>query len=236
MSGSFPRIRQVALVAEDLAATRTVLESGLGLRQPFADAGVGTFGLENAVYEAGSDFLEVVSPKQEGTTAGRWMSRIGGDGGYMVIFQLADFEELAAARARAREAGIREVWEHDGEDISSAHLHPKDTTGAIVSIDACRDQDSWRWGGPRWEHGQPADSYLGGGLTSVVIEVEDVEDTRRRWAAFLGCAPERLPSGQTIRLVPAAEGQAARGVIALEMAVTSPAGSVEVGCCVVSNG
>ena len=38
----------------------------------FNDPGVGHFGLENAVIPIGTDFLEVVSPKEENTTAGRF--------------------------------------------------------------------------------------------------------------------------------------------------------------------
>ena len=37
----------------------------------FRDPGVAAFGLQNAVMPIGRTFLEVVSPVQEGTTAGR---------------------------------------------------------------------------------------------------------------------------------------------------------------------
>ena len=77
------------------------LRSELGLGEPFADPGVGAFGLHNAVYAIGDTFLEVVSPTQPDTTAGRYLDRHG-DGGYMVIFQLAD---LDAARERAAAMG-----------------------------------------------------------------------------------------------------------------------------------
>jgi hypothetical protein len=41
----------------------------------FNDPGVGHFGLENAVIPLGTDFLEVVSPIEENTTAGRFLER-----------------------------------------------------------------------------------------------------------------------------------------------------------------
>ena len=83
------RLRQAVLVARDLGPVSRRLRSELGLGEPFADPGVGTFGLHNAVYAIGDSFLEVISPNQPDTTAGRYLGRRG-DGGYMVIFQLAD--------------------------------------------------------------------------------------------------------------------------------------------------
>ena len=96
------RLRQAVLVARDLEPACGRLAGGLGLGAPFHDPGVGLFGLRNAVYALGEDFLEVVSPEQEGTAAGRQLERRG-DGGYMLIFQVDD---LAAARARAERLGI----------------------------------------------------------------------------------------------------------------------------------
>ena len=57
----------------------------------FNDPGVSHFGLENAVIPIGTDFLEVVSPKENNTTAGRYLKKRNGDGGYMVIIQVNDF-------------------------------------------------------------------------------------------------------------------------------------------------
>ena len=56
------RLRQAVLVARDLAPVSERLRSELGLGEPFADPGVGAFGLHNAVYAIGDTFLEVVSP------------------------------------------------------------------------------------------------------------------------------------------------------------------------------
>ncbi len=140
------RLRQAVLVARDLAPVSDRLRSELGLGEPFADPGVGAFGLHNAVYAIGDTFLEVISPTQDGTTAGRYLDRHG-DGGYMVIFQLAD---LDAARERAAAMGMRVVWQLDLPDISGTHLHPADTRGAIVSLDRADPPGSWRWGGPDW--------------------------------------------------------------------------------------
>jgi hypothetical protein len=200
-------------VARDLGAARAALEDGLGLREPFVDPGVGEFGLANAVYEAGSDFLEVVSPERDGTTAGRLLERRG-DGGYMAIFQLPGFDDLRAARTRVASLGVRAVWEVDLPDIASTHLHPKDVPGAIVSFDAAEPSASWRWGGPRWTGGPPAQPWASGGIAAVSVSVEDPAAARARWSDALGCALDPLPGGQTVRFV---EGDAGITEVVLDL-------------------
>ncbi|HMC42059.1 MAG TPA: hypothetical protein VKI20_03535, partial [Acidimicrobiales bacterium] len=91
------RLRQVALVARRLEPVETALRRELGLGEPFRDPGVAEFGLENAVMSVGDTFLEVVAPVRPDTTAGRYLDRRGGDGGYMAIFQVGD---LARVRRR----------------------------------------------------------------------------------------------------------------------------------------
>src|SRR5512143_1143769 len=108
------RLRQAVLVAGEPAVVEAELRGALGLGEPFRDPAVGAFGLVNAVFALGDCFLEVVSPVQEDTAAGRDLDRHG-DGGYMAMF---DLEDLEGARARARELGIRTVFEIDLPDIS----------------------------------------------------------------------------------------------------------------------
>ena len=105
------RIRQIALVATDLATVRGQLFELLGLDEGFVDEGVGQFGLQNTVCTIGNSFLEVVSPVNEDTTAGRLLQRRGGDGGYMVIVQV---QEPAAAAERWALAYDTVVESRDG--------------------------------------------------------------------------------------------------------------------------
>jgi hypothetical protein len=174
------RLRQAVLVARDLAPVSERLRAELGLGEPFADPGVGTFGLHNAVYALGDTFLEVVSPVEPGATAGRYLDRHG-DGGYMVIFQLDD---LDAARERAAALGMRTVWQLDLPDISGTHLHPADTRGAIVSLDRADPPGSWRWGGPDWTG--KAGRGAPGRLRGVTIAVGEPDAVAARWAELLG--------------------------------------------------
>ena len=102
-----PRLRQVAVVARDCGQVAGELRRAFGWPPPFHDPGVGRFGLTNAVFAVGDTFVEVVAPAQPDTTAGRYLKRRGGDGGYMAIFQVRD---LAAARRRVAGLGVRVIW------------------------------------------------------------------------------------------------------------------------------
>jgi hypothetical protein len=185
------RLRQVALVAGDCDQVAGELRAAFGWAEPYRDPGVRRFGLTNAVFAAGDTFVEVVAPAEADTTAGRYLARRGGDGGYMAIFQVPD---LAAARARLSGLGVRVVWTADLPDIAGTHLHPKDVPGAIVSLDWAEPSQSWRWAGPAWTGGAPA--HPPGGVTSLTIEVHDPVAAAGRWAEVLGLTA----SGQTVEL------------------------------------
>jgi hypothetical protein len=175
------RLRQAVLAASEIEPVAEALRATLGLGEPFRDPGVGLFGLQNTVFALGDCFLEIVSPTQPDTAAGRYLERNGGDCGYMVMF---DLEDLAAARARAAEGGVRTVWEIDLPDISGTHLHPADIGAAIVSIDGSKPYGSWRWGGPEWTErtGEGAPGRLAG----VTLAVAEPAAVAAGWSHVLG--------------------------------------------------
>lgn len=172
------------MAARDLDAVAGELRERLDLKEPYADPGVAHFGLRNAVFALGDTFLEVVSPVQEDTAAGRLIERRGGDCGYMLMFQVSD---LAARRASVRQLGIREVFEVSLDDIAEVHLHPSDTGAAIVALSQPLPPESWRWGGPDWEGRSARRSLAGAGL-----EVPDPAATATRWESLLGEDPRWL--------------------------------------------
>ena len=170
------RLRQVALVARDLDRAVDELCDRLGLAVCFNDPGVSFFGLRNALLCIGDQFLEVVSPVQEGTTAGRLLDKRGGDGGYMAIYEVDD---LDAREAALGEAGIRIVWSGDLPAIRGRHLHPGDVGGAIVSIDQPVPNGAWHWGGPDWV--AHCDNTVVTGVAGVVVGASDPTAMRARW-------------------------------------------------------
>ncbi|MBI1200376.1 MAG: hypothetical protein GC203_21155 [Phenylobacterium sp.] len=218
------RLRQIALVGEDLAAARADIEAVLGLGQPYADPGVGKFGLHNAVWPVGDTFLEVVSPKAGGTTAGRLLEKRGGDGGYMVILQV---EDSAAARERVAAENVRIIEKADFKGVSMSHLHPKDVGGAILSLDQMTPPEHWEWGGPDWPKNVKTDvstAVVGGELQGP-----DPDAMSAKWAAVLGLPRERTATGWRIgldggelRFVTAEDGRG-EGVGAFDVAVRDPA-------------
>ena len=65
------RIRQVVFVVRDLAASSRRLAELLALDPPFRDPGVAEFGIDNAVFAFGDQFVELVSPVRAGTAWGQ---------------------------------------------------------------------------------------------------------------------------------------------------------------------
>ena len=178
-----PRLRQAVLAARDLDGTVARLRGVLPLAEPFHDDGVGYFGLRNAVFAVGDQFLEVVSPVREDTAAGRLLDRRGEDAcGYMLMFQVAELQE---ARRRAERAGVREVFGVDLDDITEVHLHPRDMRGAIVSLSTPVPQGAWRWGGPGWEQRRAPLS-----IARVTVAVEPADAVRERWQTVIGGLPD----------------------------------------------
>lgn len=189
------RLRQVALVARDLEPVVQAARKELGLEEtePFRDPGIAAFGLHNAVMEVGDTFLEVVSPVRPDTTAGRYLERRDGDGGYMAIFQVDD---LAAARARISDLGVRVVWQSDQPDVAGTHLHPKDVPGALVSIDWASPAGSWRWAGPRWTAQVP--EHRPGGIVGVTVQSSHPVELANRWGAVLDREPRPVGTGAVL--------------------------------------
>jgi Glyoxalase-like domain len=173
------RIRQIVFAARDLRRGSAAIAALLQLDPPFRDPAVGEFGLDNAVFVFGDQFIEIVAPVRDGTTAGRLLERRG-DSGYMLILQTDDF---ARVRARLAQHRVRTVFEVEYPDISAMHLHPKDIGGAIVSVDHPQPAAAWRWGGPHWRM-QPgkrgAQRVLG-----ATIEARDAVAMARRWQEVL---------------------------------------------------
>jgi len=188
------RIRQIVFAAADLRAGATQLARLLALDPPYRDPGVAEFGLDNAVFVLGDQFVEIVSPTQGGTTAGRLIERRG-DCGYMLILQTDDFDRELA---RFERLGVRRVWAKDLDDIRATHLHPKDIGGAIVSIDQPTPPAAWRWGGPGWQV-QPG---LAGQqrVVGITVGAEDPAAMAARWAQVLGLGAP-VAQGATQRLV-----------------------------------
>jgi hypothetical protein len=220
------RIRQIVLAAHDLAHGRDTLAALLQLPTPYRDPGVAEFGIDNAVFCFGDQFIEVVSPTRAGSACQRHLERHG-DSGYMLILQTDD---LARERQRFEALGVRCVWQAAYDDIQAMHLHPKDVGAAIVSVDEPKPAPSWRWGGPDWRV-QPGDAGRQRVL-GLTLAGAQPEALAKRWAEVFGRpAPQPQASGAWrvalsaqgfVDVLPAPEGAGA-GIAGFTLAVADAA-------------
>jgi len=223
------RLRQVCLVAEKLEPVVADLTAVLGLDVAYRDPLVIFFGLENAVMPINGDFLEVVAPVQEDTTAGRYLERRGGNGGYMVLLQCADAQ---AERERIAGLGVRSVFTLDNPEYRCTHFHPRDTGGVLLSVDSVAPgvdfterMCMWEPGGPDWEKAVRTDGVRG--LVGAEIQSEDPAGLAELWSRILGlpiteCGSDdphiQLQNG-VLRFAAASDGRGP-GVGAFDLEVT----------------
>lgn len=125
------RLRQVCLVTADLARETERVRKILGLEVCYRDPNVARYGLENVLFPVGTDFIEIVSPTQPGTAAGRFLERHKGRHGYMIIM---DCPDPAARQAHCAEIGVRTANLIRHGSYLGVQLHPKDTGGAMLEF------------------------------------------------------------------------------------------------------
>lgn len=77
----------------------------------------------------GGDVIEVCSPFQAGTTAGRLIEKRG-DGGYMIIMQTMNADKR---RAYIESKGLSKViYSHQHDDVHCIQYHPKGIKGECL--------------------------------------------------------------------------------------------------------
>ncbi|MEO6623341.1 MAG: VOC family protein [Burkholderiaceae bacterium] len=223
------RIRQIVFAAQSLQQGRDALATLFHLDAPFRDPGVAEFGIGNAVFVFGDQFIEVISPVRPDTACGRHLAR-SGDSGYMLILQTDDF---ARECARFAALGVRSVWSGEHPDISAMHLHPKDVGAAIVSVDQPRPAAAWRWGGPSWnvQQGRAGLQRVRG----ITLHAPDPKALALRWGEVFGRpAPVALGDRWRIALTDgfadfkaSPTARASAGVAGFTLAVAEPGAVLE---------
>jgi len=175
------RLRQICLVAADLAREAARIGQGLGLAECYRDANVARYGLENVLFPVGSSFIEIVSPTRPGTTAGRFLERHGGRHGYMVIL---DCDDPEARQRHAESLGIRvaNVIRHD--TYLGVQLHPKDTGAAMIEFNHTTGGEDpmgpYAPAGPDWQ--RAVRTNVARRLVAVEIECPEPDRLSARWA------------------------------------------------------
>lgn len=186
-------LRQICLVAGELAPVIDTLEAVLGIERCYVDPGVGVFGLENTLLPVGTNFLEVVAPVRGGTAAGRYLQRRGGDGGYMVICQADSAATQEGCRSRAAAQQVRVAWEREHDGYHIMQLHPGDLRAAFLEIDTDEPHDpTGHWepaGGDGWRPHERTDRTVG--YRAVELQDPDPVGLAGKWAAIVDAPVER---------------------------------------------
>ncbi|RYF32534.1 MAG: hypothetical protein EOO26_11190 [Comamonadaceae bacterium] len=184
MTATYLRLRQICLVARELDPVTDDLCAVFGVKICHRDPEVGQFGLHNALMPFGTSFLEVVAPTREGTTAGRYLERRQGDGGYMVIL---DSEALPRWRTHVAEIGVRIAAPLQLGDYEGMQLHPRDTGGALLEINSTLNGASLEgpyWpAGPHWRDAVSTERVEGFG--GAVLQGDDPAALARKWGEIL---------------------------------------------------
>ncbi|MDH3681348.1 MAG: hypothetical protein OEV40_15520 [Acidimicrobiia bacterium] len=212
------RLRQIAVVTEDLRRSALDIGTVLGVEACFTDPGVKRFGLKNTLWPIGTQFLEVVTPIEDGTAGGRYIDRRGGDSGYMFITQVDD---ITRRRERAAELGIRIAWDlnHPEGGHDGIQLHPADTGGTFFEMDQMTMEGGDAVGGPWYPAGKNWEPYVRtdqvGGISAAEIQSPDPQPLADRWSAMaeidLTASADGHPQieldNATLRFVEATDGR-----------------------------
>ena len=178
------RLRQICLVATDMSKAEADIYAVLGSRPCYRDPNVAKYGLQNALFPIGEDLLEVVVPTRADTAAGRFLTRSGGRGGYMVIIDCSDGERR---RTHVEALGIRIANVLDYPDYKAIQLHPKDGRAAIIELNrtngGVRRSDPYHPAGHDWP--EVARHKPTSRLLSVDVQSPRPQELAAHWGRIL---------------------------------------------------
>ncbi|KAI1608786.1 hypothetical protein EDD37DRAFT_386811 [Exophiala viscosa] len=218
------RLRQIALIAEDLDRATYLLTTVLGTEVVFVDPQVAQWGLKNILVAIGGDIIEVCSPFKPDTTVGRLLKKRG-DGGYMIIMQTSD----AVARKRYIESKqlAKVIFHHSHGDSECIQYHPKGIAGGMLpELDSHTASPAnpeplentfspWHACGPdyaRYSEAMRRCSHLKllGATCRLAPDQLDTEAAAEQWQQYFGVkrdGSELLFTNARLKFVPGAESQ-----------------------------
>ena len=184
------RLRQICLVAPHLELVISDIAEIMGLSVCYRDGNVAKYGLENALLPVDTILLEVVAPFKEGTTAGRFIEKTGGRGGYMAIFCCNDPDERGR---HANAMGVRTANVIDHAPYHGVQLHPRDCRAAFIEFNHTKGSDDilgdYPPAGPDWQKFVRKDVTLA--LTAVEMQSPDPQGLAAHWGKIIGVAVDR---------------------------------------------
>ncbi|MCG2628955.1 hypothetical protein L6654_20175 [Bradyrhizobium sp. WYCCWR 13023] len=183
----YMRLRQICLVAPQLAPVISDISEIMGLSVCYRDGNVAKYGLENALLPVDTILLEVVAPFKDGTTAGRFIEKTGGRGGYMAIFCCNDPDERGR---NANALGVRTANVIDHAPYHGVQLHPRDCRAAFIEFNHTEGSDdilgAYPPAGPDWQDYIRKDVTQA--LTAVEMQSPDPHGLATHWGKIIGVA------------------------------------------------
>lgn len=183
----YVRLRQICLVAPQLAPVVSDIAEIMGLAVCYRDGNVAKYGLENALLPVDTILLEVVAPFKDGTTAGRFIEKTGGRGGYMAIFCCNDPDERGR---NANALGVRTANVIDHAPYHGVQLHPRDCRAAFIEFNHTEGSDDilgpYPPAGPDWQKFIRKDVTQA--LTAVEMQSPDPQGLAEHWGKIIGVA------------------------------------------------
>ena len=184
---TYMRLRQICLVAPQLAPVISDIAEIMGLSVCYRDGNVAKYGLENALLPVDTILLEVVAPFKDGTTAGRFIEKTGGRGGYMAIFCCNDPDERGR---HANAMGVRTANVIDHAPYHGVQLHPRDCRAAFIEFNHTEGSDdvlgAYPPAGPDWQKHIRKDVTQA--LTAVEMQSPDPQGLATHWGRIIGVA------------------------------------------------
>ena len=219
------RLRQICLVAPHLEPVISDIAGIMGLNVCYRDGNVAKYGLENALLPVDTILLEVVSPFREGTTAGRFLDKTGGRGGYMAIFCCDDPD---AYGQRANAMGVRTANVITHAPYHGVQLHPRDCRAAFIEFNHTDGSDdvlgTYPPAGPDWQKSIRKDVTQA--LVGVEMQSPDPQGLAEHWGKILGLAVSKGTDGAPELKLPNASFRFVKGDSEIMSGLTFKVGNV----------
>jgi hypothetical protein len=177
---SWAILRQVVIATADHAADVAAVRSAFGFGEGFGDPELKDLALLDATMPvSGKRYLELIGPENDTAAVTKWLTKIGGRGGYVLSVQHPDPD---AVRARALERGVRVPIDTTALGHTVIQLHPQDV-GVLLEVDGIADDSAWFW--DDIDPGPEPDALVDA-IVSVEVPVADPSAMNSLWHDLLG--------------------------------------------------
>jgi hypothetical protein len=217
---SWAILRQVVIATTEHDVDLAAMRASFGLGKGFEDPELEKLSMADATMPVSKEtYLEFIAPISADAAVVKWLTKIGGRGGYVLSVQHPD---PAAVKQRALDRGIRVPVDVEAFGHPVVQLHPQDV-GLLLEVDGITDPHSWFWDdiNPGPEADAAIDDIIG-----VEVPVADPAAMTTLWHELLDLgapakADEVALGGTWVRFVPG--GPSAQWKVLLSRAAT-PAG------------